>query len=290
MTEQKQVEIVVPEPLWPVDPEYRDYYESGVATGKATAADTDACIVAIARNAMPVLVNTLLLLAFVRKHFRSCQMYIFENDSEDGTGEVLDGVAADHDWLHVQRESLGGIDTRGFEPERTERLAYCRNKCFDWVRENQRHTSWTIVADLDPPGGFSIDGVFNSVARLADLSMGASPLRPGGMASYSLYKTGTGIAQYDAWAARPVSWWRDRREEIGFNWFSAFLPPVGAPPCPMNSAFGGLAVYRTEAFLSGGYSGGDCEHVPHHRRMREAGWGMWLNPGCRYIAVWNDEA
>jgi hypothetical protein len=108
------------------------------------------------------------------------------------------------------------------------------------------------------------------------------------MASYSLYRTGEGIAHYDAWAARPVSWWRDRRNEIGFTWFSAFLPPVGSPPCPMNSAFGGLAVYQTRAFLAGGYSGGDCEHVPHHRRMRAAGYQMYLNPGCRYIAVWND--
>jgi hypothetical protein len=54
----------------------------------------------------------------------------------------------------------------------------------------------------------------------------------------------------------------------------------------MNSAFGGLAVYQTKAFLSGGYTGEDCEHVGHHRRMREAGYQMWLNPGCRYIAVW----
>ena len=117
------------------------------------------------------------------------------------------------------------------------------------------------------------------------------PQRPGGMASYSLWRNASGIAHYDAWAARPPSWWRDRRGEIGFKWFSAFLPPVGSPPCPMNSAFGGLAVYRTEAFLSGGYSGEDCEHVPHHKRMREAGFQMYLNPGCRYISVWvNDEA
>jgi hypothetical protein len=113
------------------------------------------------------------------------------------------------------------------------------------------------------------------------------------MASYSLMRMiqedgSVGVAHYDAWAARPVSWWRDRRNEIGFTWFSAFLPPVGAPPCPMNSAFGGLGVYWTEAFLTGGYSGEDCEHVPHHRRMAKAGWRMWLNPGCRYIAVWNE--
>jgi hypothetical protein len=85
-----------------------------------------------------------------------------------------------------------------------------------------------------------------------------------------------------------LNWWDDRREKVGMNWFWHLLPPVGSPPFPMNSAFGGLAVYQTKAFLAGGYSGEDCEHVPHHRRMREAGYQMFLNPGCRYIAVWTE--
>jgi hypothetical protein len=278
-----EIQVVAPEPVWPVDPEYAGYYAAGVEAGKGVAAETDACIVAICRHAMPALPNTLLLTAALRRYFRSCPLFIFENDSEDGTAEVLDSVAAGHDWFHVCHESLGGIDSRGFEPERTERLAYCRNKCLEWVRENAANTSWTIVLDTDPAGGYSVDGALNSVGRLSEKMASGSPA---GMASYSLYRTAEGIAHYDAWAARPVCWWRDRREEIGFNWFSAFLPPVGAPPCPMNSAFGGLAVYSTRAFLAGGYSGEDCEHVGHHRRMAEAGYQMWLNPGCRYIAIW----
>ena len=68
--------------------------------------------------------------------------------------------------------------------------------------------------------------------------------------------------------------------------FALLLYPVGAPPVAFNSAFGGLCVYATEASLAGGYSGEDCEHVPHHRRMRGAGWQLYLNPGSRYIAIW----
>lgn len=284
------IEVVAPEAVWPVDAEYKGYYEAGVAGGREIAKDTDAVIVAIARNAMPALGNTLLLAAAVARGFRSCRMFVFENDSDDATPQVLDAVAADHSsWFSVRHETLGGVDARGFEPERTARLAYCRNQCMNWVRESADTTSWTIVLDTDPAGGFSVDGVFNSVYRLSELQLRHAVPQPGGMASYSLWRRGSGIAHYDAWAARPVSWWRDRRDEIGFKWFSAFLPPVGSPPCPMNSAFGGLGVYRTEAFLCGGYSGEDCEHVPHHKRMREAGYQMWLNPGCRYISVWTDD-
>lgn len=283
-----ELSIIIPDAAWPVDEEYRDYYDAGVEAGRAVAAESDVAIVAIARNAVPFIANTLLLCASVVDRFRSAKMFVFENDSTDGTDRLLDEVAASVKWFSTAHETLGGPDSRGFERDRTERLAYCRNKCLEWVRENAAGTPWTIVVDMDPQAGFSPDGVLNSVARLSEQMISASTIRAGGMASYSLYRKRDGVAHYDAWAARPVSWWRDRRNEIGFNWFSAFLPPVGSPPCPMNSAFGGLTVYRTEAFLAGGYSGDDCEHVPHHRRMREAGYGMWLNPGCRYVAYWEE--
>ena len=281
-----------PEEVWPVDPEYQEQYGRMVRVGRETAKELDVAIVAIARNARPKIVDTLFRVADLRAGFKSSSVYVFENDSEDGTNELLDNYAT-APGFHVEHETLGGVDSRGFEPERTERLAYCRNKCHDWVRQNAASSAWTIVLDVDPEGGFSVDGVFNSIAWLGSLSTKGWPA--GGMASYSLYRVqdgsdlSQGVAQYDAWAMRPVCWWRDRREEIGMAWASMFLPPVGSNPCPMNSAFGGLCVYRTEAFLAAGerpYEGGDCEHVFLHKKMAQAGYQLYLNPGCRYISIW----
>jgi len=279
-----------PEDVWSVDHEYAADYESKVTQGRAIAADMKATIVAIARNAMPDMRNTFDLLVELQRGFADCRMYVYENDSTDGTDIALDKAAKLLPWLIVEHDSLGGIDSRGFEPDRTIRLAACRNKCLDWVRRNTPDSTFTLVLDMDPQHGFSVDGVYNSIAWLAHKRSGGASTPAGGMASYSLIRItqddgSAGVAHYDSWAARP-NWWRDRREEIGFTWFSAFLPPVGSPPLAMNSAFGGLAVYWTEAFLAGGYSGEDCEHVSHHQRMQRAGWQMWLNPGSRYIAVW----
>jgi hypothetical protein len=278
-----------PENIWGVDEEYAELYREMVDEGRAVAGEQKAVIVAIARNAMPAMANTFDLIVELQRGFAECRMFVYENDSTDGTNVALDRASEMLPWLTVQHDSLGGDDSRGFSPERTIRLAHCRSRCLEWVRENAKSTAFTIVLDMDPEGGFSVDGVFNSIAWLARKRSSSSTTPAGGMASYSLVcvkqDDRVGLMHYDAWAARPVSWWRDRRDEIGFNWFSSFLPPVGSPPCPMNSAFGGLCVYWTEAFLAGGYSGEDCEHVPHHRRMAKAGWQMWLNPGSRYIAV-----
>jgi len=271
-----------PEDFWPIDPAYASLYADGVKEGRAVAADVSACLVAIARNSLPYLTNTLELVAEVAAGFKRFSAYVYESGSEDGTAEALDAFAAAHKWMTVEHGPEPGDDSRGFERARTERLAACRNRCHDWVRANAPGTSFTIVLDTDPHGGFSVDGVFNSISRLGS---GA-----GGMASYSVFrheKAGRGpqkLLQYDAWAAR-LNWWRDMRNEIGFEWFHFLLPPAGSLPIQMNSAFGGLAVYSTAAYLSGRYSGEDCEHVPFHRSLREAGWRMYLNPGSRYVAM-----
>lgn len=276
-----------PEAVWPVDDEYEAQYAGHVAAGREVAKSLDSAIVGIARNAMPMLTNTLELIEEVRAGFRSCGAYIYENDSTDETAAVLDAYAASaRPGVVIEHDTLGGPDSRGFEPERTIRLAKCRNKCLDSPVLDG--TAVTIVLDLDPQGGFSVDGVFNSLSWLATLRAGVSCRLAGGMASYSLYRFSNGrIAHYDAWAAR-ANWWRDRRQEIGFHWFSAFLPPVGSPPLAVNSAFGGLGVYWTEAIRSSRYEGGDCEHVALHRGMAREGWQMFLNPGCRYIAIWEE--
>jgi hypothetical protein len=275
--------------LWPIDPHYEASYIRKVEMGREVAAQLDAAIVMIARNARPYIVETLFSIAKMRDGFRNSSVYVFENDSEDGTDELLDHHAAEVPGFHVEHETLGGADMRGFGEERTNRLAYCRNKCLEWVREHAAGTAWTIVLDADPHGGFSVDGVFNSIAWLGEFAGRHDLLPAGGMASYSAMRHEQGrtpgkIVQYDAWAAR-LNDWRDRREEVGFEWFHWLLPAVGSPPIPMYSAFGGLAVYSTLAFLSGGYAGGDCEHVAHHRKMRENGFSMYLNPGCRYVAM-----
>lgn len=267
------------------DVEYAWVYDEMVRAGRLAAAGNTQ-IVAIARNCMPWLLNTLALIDEVVAAAHGTELYVFENDSTDSTDAALWRWAKTRPWATIEHgPSEPRPDSRGFDKERTTALARYRNRCLSYLNPTIRYT---VVLDLDPHGGFSVDGLFNSVGWLESRDYS----RAGGMGSFSLFgqpddRGGLNFYGYDAWAARP-NFWRDRREEIGFMWFNSFLPPIGSPPIRMNSCFGGLAVYRTKAILTGRYDGNDCEHVGLHRAMYRAGWDMYLNPGCRYIAMLPD--
>ena len=276
-----------PEEYWDVDSGYEAAYQEKVAYGRLAANRQKLAIVSICRNAMPHLTNTLSLVDELAGFWRDCVYYVYENDSTDETASVLDDFAI-RQWVTVEHDTLGGEDIRGFEPERTVRLAKCRTRCQQWVKENAKDANYVVVLDTDPAGGFSVDGVLNSLGWMCEMLGETFHCRePGAMASFSLFlrreegDKAFGAAGYDAWAAR-LNWWEDRREH---NWFHTLMPPVGSPPIPMNSAFGGLCLYTKEAFLSGVYEGGDCEHVPFHRSMQRAGYQLFFNPGSRYAAI-----
>lgn len=280
-----------PEDFWVVEDVYRPQYEKFVALGEAQSAQAKVCFLAIARNAMPHLENTLHLIDECSQRFSGRRLYVFENDSSDGTAATLDAFAATRQWVTVEHATLDRPDLRGFEADRTIALAEYRNRCRHWAEQHAADADYIIVVDMDPHGGFSVDGVMNSVGWLGSLSaIPCGGFQPGGMASQSLFvcvKDGElEFAHYDAYAAR-LNWWENRRDKMGFIWFHSLILPVGSEPIPMNSAFGGLCVYRREAFFAPGvhYCGGDCEHVCLHKSMKQAGYQLYLNPGCRYVAI-----
>jgi hypothetical protein len=276
--------MIHPLMIQPLDREYAESFRKNVQDGMEIAAGKTINFVAIARDCGPHLLNTLQCIDSLRPYFGKLRLYVFENDSTDGTPSLLDAYAASTPDVVVEHDTLGRPDLRGWEEGRTAALAEYRNRCRDYVETNWSDAPWTVVLDMDPHGGFLPDGVFNSIFWLDAMGMG------GAMASYSIIQMTQedgqkGMAHYDAYAARPTCWWRDRKAEIGMQWFHYFIPPIGAPPMRMNSAFGGLCLYRTEAFLDGRYSGGDCEHVNFHMEMAAAGWHLYLNPGSVYAAV-----
>jgi hypothetical protein len=275
-----------PDAIMPVDDEFRGEYESRVAAGRKAAAEMRVAFAAICRNAMPWLPMTLQRLADTGSLFRDCRCYIFENDSTDGTAEFLSRAAAENEWLKVESQTNGRPHLNYTKSaDRTIALAEYRNRCREWIGDNCHDFDLAIVFDADPWGGWSVDGVMNTVGHLTDPAYASAA----GMASYSWCEWGPPCwywpekCHYDGWAFR-WTWWEEKPD---MRWFHLWHPVVGSPPVRVNSAFGQLAVYRMENYLRGAYKGGDCEHVSH---WRSCGGECYLNPSMRVVSFWIPDA
>jgi hypothetical protein len=161
-------------------------------------------------------------------------------------------------------------------------MAGYRNQCQELARRHAPDADYVIIVDLDAWGGWSTHGVINGIGwheRLPDAGCMAST----SLFRHSAYRIGQEAVwcHYDNWAYRCYGW----APRLG-PWFTFWLPPPGHPPLEVNSAFGGLGIYKTAAYLASEYSGEDCEHVPFHARMKEKGWSVFLNPSQRCVMTW----
>ena len=287
-----EIERHHPDVLLPPDAEFADQYASDVNLGRRRAASKSVAFVAICRNAMPWLLRTLELVEQTGAMFREWSAFIYENDSTDGTKDVLkawsDGQQKHASLNDNGRPHLNYTTHR----ERTVALAEYRRACQQFVK-NGKQPDYVIVFDTDPWGGWSVDGVANSVAWLErDSSLY-------GLASYSWGEWGEHRIHYDAFAAR-INHWQQRDQQ----WFHHWHPAVGSPPVEFRSAFGQLAIYRAGRFLEGTYRGDDCEHVCFHRSIEVAAsfdegdyyhgashTRLAINPSMRCVSFWHpDEA
>jgi hypothetical protein len=276
----REIERHHPDLLLPPDEEFRHDYSQRIWLGGEAASQKAIAFVAICRNAMPFLPRTLRDIEKTGLKFKDFRVYIFENDSEDGTKDYLSSLKSP--WLVVESQDNGRPHLNYTKTaDRTVALAEYRNRCREWVREKYPEADYVCVFDTDPWGGFSADGILNTVSRLEEPQYRDAA----GMASYSWCVWGPPVwpepvvCQYDAWAFRFNHW----RENHDMRWFHFWHPPVGSPPVKCNSAFGQLAVYRTRNYLRGVYEGGDCEHVSH---WRTAGGDCYLNPSQRVTSFW----
>jgi hypothetical protein len=271
----EEIEAHRPDALLPPDAEFAEEYAANVRDGRALAKDASVAFVAICRNAQPWLERTLALVEETGEMFREWSAFIFENDSADDTKGVLSAWADGqqrHASLNINHRPHLNFTTA---PVRTHALAEYRAACQTFVR-NSEMPDYVIVFDTDPWGGWSVDGIATSLAfmdkdreidGLASYSWAESPQSAGPMAIH-----------YDAFAAR-LNHWKQRDQ----NWFHLWHPPVGSSPVPFRSAFGQLAIYRTEWYLRATYSGEDCEHVCLHRSIPSK---IALNPSMRCVSFW----
>lgn len=259
-------------------------------------------VAGITRDTAPHLPAVFANIARVAGCFARAQALVVENDSVDGTKAVL------ADWAAAAPgRTVLTLDGTGRDLPRTQRIALVRNALLDRIREDASlagHDRLCLM-DMDDAATRPLDP---SAIAAAEAFLDSDPANAGVFANQiGLY--------YDMWALRhpqlcPDDPWlevlaaafRDglSDEEACSRTIARRLFEIApeASPVEVDSAFGGLGLYRMDAVLANperytgltrhtlkGPDGHDhstawqvCEHVGFHAGLRRAGGRLFIYP------------
>ena len=239
-------------------------------------------VVGLVRNCAKYLLREIDSLTRATRAFSRIHFLVIESDSTDNTVEVLRTYkreVSNFDFI-----SLGALDTK--HPIRTDRLAVCRNRYLDEL-ETPKYAAvnYVLIADLD-----GVNRDLKAEALRSCWTQGSS---------WDVVCANQLDRYYDIWALRHPVWCPvdckqhakaleplfGRAQAVKLAVTSRKLQlPTTAAWVEVESAFGGLAIYRREALHGVRYRGLDesgvpiCEHVPLHAALRERGGRIFINP------------
>lgn len=266
-----------PEAMFLCSAQHQKAYAERVIAGRDKASRSHVLICTIMRNIDKVLPYTLARIEATRALFEKSHVFIYENDSRDQTKNILNRIQ-NPDYTIVSENIYPEpfVDMKGDVRRRV--MANARNKYLEFARQYVQHdlVDYIIILDADLLGGWSYNGILNSIGSTIWDVIGSNSI---------YYVEHEGKWQrlfYDSWAFRPL----DHPEELSDSEANLFMFNNGDPPIPVNSCFGGLAIYKPY-FLSEGlnYTDEDCDHPTLHNALRQKGYNICINPS--QITVYN---
>ena len=276
--------------LLPISPGFEKIYNDYVQKGKNFLSKQNICIVGLTRNTSQVIFNTINSLVELGESAQNYKIVLFENDSTDDTVSIINEISKTNNNLHLMSQNYNRIQFGPVQDQsRTLALAEYRNILKNHVACNYLNYHFTIVVDTDFQN-FSLDGVYNSFGWLENNeTIGAIC---GNSFEYKMLPSlEYSLWNYDSWAYRG-SWWDNLQAyniaKIAFDpmtWFGLQILPIGSSPFRVNSAFGGMSIYRNHFFINGNYGGEDCEHVIFHHdlKSKNPNFNLFLNPSQRML-------
>jgi hypothetical protein len=238
-----------------------------------------------ARDVAPYIVSEMKHLMAAITGFKKVFVLVIESDSSDNTVEVLEGLKKtipNFDYL-----ALGKL--AGEIQIRTERLAFCRNHIVDVIKNNPLYAEvdFVMLADLD---GLNTHLNAASIAQCWQDSVPWDVVTANQLDFY-----------YDVWTLRHKYWspgdcilqkqglepilGHDQSVNLSV-WAKQAKLPISAGYIEVDAAFGGFAIYKKQAYVTGHYVGSGvtegmkheaCEHVAHCSDMRKAGYRIFIN-------------
>jgi hypothetical protein len=259
-----------------------------------------AVIVGCIKNSAEFLPKVLENLERLASCFDEVSFIFIENDSTDDTKKIISVWGEGQS--HFKLFSMDGLDN--YEKNRTIRLEIARNAYINAIQQDQtiHHFEHLIVMDMDDRGTYALNlNVVISALQFLN-----------SRAEHAAVFANQSVKFYDLWALRhpqfcPFDFWHEVLEQAlhvtsdqeAFDKVYAMVPkciPVDTHPIEVESAFGGLGIYKMHYVLNNKsrYIGHEykyfvgqsmvfsklqtCEHVSFHRGITAQGGKMFILP------------
>jgi len=207
---------------------------------------------------------------------------VIESDSSDDTVRTLYEISKKNPNFFFK--SLGILES--LIPNRIERLIFCRNVYVTEIRELKalQNADFVIVTDLDGVNGkLKTENVSFSISRLDSwdaLCANQSGRYYDLLALRHEYWCPQNVFEEYYWLRKVVSSKKAKKIAI----FSKMIRiPKNSGLISVDSAFGGLAIYKATTFSSIDYTRlprdnpSDIDHVILNRRLRESGGKIYID-------------
>lgn len=277
-----------PEELYPCRADLIEEYNERILAGLKVMGQSEVSICGLVRNLAHILPLNIYRIEHIASLFAFAKIYVYENDSTDGTVDILKDWAKRNPQVKFQSETIGYAPLiQNRSQYRTERMAAARNKLLALAREDRTH--YVLLIDADIKGGVSPEGLAHSFSFCDELKwdmMGSNGI----IMQPSEDKTSFRPLFYDSWAYR--EWDLGPHEDCEINLKQFFR---GEYPIKLHSNFGGCGLYRWESLMDLEYNNiyadgplkgqSDCEHCIVAYKMRQLGRDkIYLNPSqiCLY--------
>lgn len=261
-----------PEALYPATKNSLLEYNKRVVAGHGVAASSRVIICGLARDLGDTLYKTIARIECLGSMFEDYLVVIYENDSSDSTRSVLQTwTGLNYKVCPIFENLKKKRNEQDKSNGRTVDMAYYRNQYLAFARELAVgfKPNYLITLDTDLDGGFSYEGICNSLSYDYDV-VGSNGL---------FYREWEGKMQrlyYDSWAFRKLYHPSAHADEE----INLMVLNRGEEPFQVISAFGGLALYKWSSIPDEvWYTSGDCDHVTLHKQMIERGFDkIYVNP------------
>lgn len=245
--------------------------------------DTPIIVVGLVRNGVPKLEENVTILNKALSKFSEVHWLLIESDSTDDTERLLKKIS--EKVPRFRYLSQGNLSEK--MPQRTERLAFCRNVYLQEILNNPLYEriNYAIVSDMDDTNSLLSEDAILSCWERDDWDVVAANQKG---------------PYYDIWTLRHPVWcandcWLEHRflSQFGGNpndltYACVYSKMIEVPThfewLEVDSAFGGLAIYKksimSKSQYLGLYSNGVeiCEHVPFNIGIRGGGGRIFINP------------